>query len=68
MRRIEELGVSQYGLSTQNDTFNEPEAQRRVLEAERSIRDARLWIIAVISALASLASAIAAWVSAAKSP
>jgi hypothetical protein len=37
------------------------ELQRRVTEAERSIRESRLWIIALISAIASAVSAIAAW-------
>lgn len=37
------------------------ELQRRVLEAERHIREHRLWLVAVISAIASLVSAVAAW-------
>jgi hypothetical protein len=44
----------------------EYEIQRRVLEAERHVRDGRLWIVALVSAAASLVSAIGAWISAAK--
>jgi hypothetical protein len=35
--------------------------QRRVTEAERGIRESRLWILAAISAVASVLSAIAAF-------
>ena len=41
------------------------ELQRRVIDAERQQRESRLWILAVISAIASVVSAIAAWMSAA---
>jgi hypothetical protein len=34
--------------------------QRRVIEVERSIRESRLWIIALISAIASVVSALTA--------
>ncbi len=37
------------------------ELQRRVLDAERHIRENRLWLVAVISATASVVSALAAW-------
>lgn len=37
------------------------ELQRRVLEAERHLREHRLWLVAVFSAVASLVSAVAAW-------
>jgi hypothetical protein len=36
------------------------ELQRRVMEAERSIRESKLWILAIISAIASVLSAAAA--------
>jgi predicted transcriptional regulator len=39
----------------------EDELVRRIQEAARSIREARLWWIAVISAIASVVSALAAW-------
>ena len=50
------LCVSQLNLG--DDT---PELQRRVMEAQRHIRGHKLWIISLISAIASLVSAIAAW-------
>lgn len=56
-----ELGVSlheTYG----SRTLNEPELQRRILEAIRAQRDSWFWLLVLISALASLASALAAWV------
>lgn len=37
------------------------ELQRRVIEAERHLREHRLWMVALISAVASAISAIAAW-------
>lgn len=39
----------------------EEELIRRIHDATRSIREARLWWIAVISAIASVVSALAAW-------
>lgn len=39
----------------------EAEVIRRIHEAARSIREARLWWIALISATASVVSALAAW-------
>ena len=38
------------------------ELQRRLIEAERSHRESKLWLIAVISAIASVVSAITALV------
>ena len=37
------------------------EIQKRVIEAEKHIREHRLWIVALISAIASVISAAAAW-------
>jgi hypothetical protein len=42
----------------------EDELQRRYIEAVRHRREARLWVIALVSALAALASAVASVVSA----
>jgi hypothetical protein len=42
------------------------ELQNRVIEAKRSIREHRLWVLALISAIASVISAIAAWVAVSK--
>lgn len=55
-----ELGVSTDALYDGNGIFNEPELQRRVLEAERSLRENALWMLAFVSAIASVFSAIAA--------
>jgi hypothetical protein len=41
------------------------ELQQRVTEAERRIRESRMWIFAMVSAIASVLSAAAALVSAA---
>jgi hypothetical protein len=66
--RARELGVDVSGeLLTRSSSGRSPRApdfelQRRVIEAERSIRESRLWILAVISAVASVLSAIAALV------
>lgn len=60
-KRASELGVSSLELSDTKGNISEPELQRRVIEAERSLREHRLWIIALSSAIASIISAIAAW-------
>jgi len=70
--RARELGISLEGLPAQLtedpygrtgsiDHLNDPEIQRRLMEAERRIREGRLWFLAVISAVASVVSAAAAW-------
>ena len=59
--RALELGVSTTKDKAAHDNVSDAELQRRVLEAERSIRENRLWIVALLSALASIISAIAAW-------
>lgn len=69
MQRARELGVSTEsdgmvnvpGQGSVPTTAAEYEIQRRVLEAERHIREHRLWIVAFVSATASVVSAIAAW-------
>ena len=63
--RAREIGVSLDDLYS-GAVINEPELQRRVIEAERSLRESRLWLIALISAIASVVSAIAAWVAVGK--
>lgn len=67
-KRAEELGVSShelYGSRSEGrggpTTLDEPELQRRVMEAERSIREGRLWMVALVSAIAAAISAVAAW-------
>ncbi len=66
--RARELGVDVEGEPrTQSSSGRAPRAsdyelQRRVLEAERGIRESRLWLLAVISAIASVLSAAAAMI------
>ncbi len=64
--RAKELGVdikgppiTQSASGTQRRA-SDSELQRRVTEAERGIRESRLWWLAVISAVASVISAITA--------
>jgi hypothetical protein len=67
-RRAQELGVDIQGDAiTQSSSGRRPRAddaelQRRVMDAERSVRESRLWIVAFVSAIASVISAIAAWI------
>ena len=56
IKEAEKLCVSRLNLGD-----DVPELQRRVMDAQRHIRDNRLWIVAFMSALASIVSAIAAW-------
>ena len=60
LARARELGISEHDLYRESGP-NEAELQRRVLEAERAHRESRLWLVAVIAAIASLFSAVAAW-------
>ena len=55
------LGCSLSSTYTLGDKHIEEEVIRRIQEAARSIRESRLWLIALISAIASLFSALAAW-------
>lgn len=59
--RAEELGVSLSQLYDTKGHINEPELQRRVVEAERSIRESKLWVVAVVAAAAAVISALGAW-------
>ncbi|MBI5025564.1 MAG: hypothetical protein HZC12_02315 [Nitrospirae bacterium] len=65
-QRARELGVDIQGeLITQSsvgrhERASDYELQKRVIEAERSIRESRLWKLALISAIASVISAAAA--------
>ena len=60
-RYAKKLGVSINEIGTSSGLESEPELDRRILEKESSIREQRLWILAVISAFASVLSALAAW-------
>ena len=64
-KRADELGVPKDGPFTHSVAtrrVSDVELQRRVIEAERSVRESKLWLIATISAIASVVSAVAAWV------
>jgi hypothetical protein len=66
-KRARKLGVDTTGEPrTQSASGRSPRAadyelQRRVIETERSIRESRLWLLAVISAIASVISALSAF-------
>ena len=55
-KEVKKLGISQAEIGD-NDSL----LQHRILEAKRDIRESRLWIIALVSAIGSVTSAIAAW-------
>lgn len=56
------LGVSTHGtVDPTRGKTNIPELQSRIINAQRSIREGRLWWIALISAISSALSALAAW-------
>ena len=56
-----ELGCSLSSTYTSNGKHLDDEVIRRIQEAARSIRESRLWLVALISAIASFFSALAAW-------
>jgi hypothetical protein len=59
----QQLGVSTHGLVDPTDSkTNIPELQSRIINVQRSIREGRLWWIALISTVGSLLSALAAWI------
>ena len=66
-QRARELGVDIQGSphtgssSGARPRAEDHELQQRVIEAERANRESRLWLLALISALASVVSALAAW-------
>lgn len=55
------LGASLTSTYTSNGKHLEHEVVHRIREAARSKRESSLWLIAVISAVASVVSALAAW-------
>ena len=71
-KRARELGVDIEGEPrTQSSSGRAPRAsdselQHRVLEAERGIRESRLWILAVIAAVSSVISAATAIIAVAR--
>jgi len=61
-KRAIELNVSLSGLGFESgQPYDEYTLQQRVMVAEHSRRERNLWVIAVISAVASVFSAMAAW-------
>lgn len=66
-QRCRELGVDIEGdlifasSSGRHSRASDYELQRRLIDVKRSIRESRLWVVAVISAIASALSAGAAW-------
>ena len=65
-QRAREIGVDTQGgpitqsISGRHTRADDYELQKRVLEAEKSIRESRLWLIALVSAIASVVSALTA--------
>jgi hypothetical protein len=65
-RKAQKLGLDTMGdyitqsVSGRHNRATDAELQRRVIEAERAIRENRLWWIALISAIASVISAATA--------
>ena len=66
-KRCQELGIDitddPAAVSTRGSRSraSDAELQRRLIEAERSLREHRLWILAFVSAIASVVSAIVAF-------
>ena len=59
--RAKELGVSMDRTVDSDAGTNNAIVQERVMAAERHIRDGRMWMVALVSAIASFISALAAW-------
>lgn len=55
------LGVSMKHLHDSDANLLEPELQHRVLEVERTLRERRLYLVAIGAAVFSFFSALAAW-------
>lgn len=67
IKRCQELGINIDGNSWYNSSVGPTvlpavtaELQQRLIDRERSIREGRLWVIALISAIASVVSAVTA--------
>ena len=67
VRRCQQLGIDITGEPrTHSAAGSRPRAsdfelQRRLIETERFGRDRKLWVVALVSAVASVISAFAAW-------
>ena len=63
LKLAQELGVSTHGtLNPKTGRSDIPELQTRIINAQRAKREGRLWWVALISAVASMFSALAAWI------
>ena len=68
-QRARELGIDIQGSPRTGSSsgtcprVEDHELQQRVVEAERANRESRLWLLALISGVASVVSALAAWAS-----
>ena len=66
-KEAKKLGLSEEGWYEKRNgsiiggVFRESAVQARVRDAKRARRENRLWIVALISSLASFFSAVAAW-------
>lgn len=66
-KRCQQLGIDITGeprthsASGSRPRASDFELQRRLIEAERFGRDRKLWVVALVSAVASVISAFAAW-------
>ena len=70
IERAKQLGVSLYRedanvpigvMPIMAPVVSEFEIQNRVMQAEKHIREHRIWVIALISSITALISAVAAW-------
>ena len=61
MEYANRLGVSMKHLHDSDANLLEPELQHRVLEVERTLRERRLYLVAIGAAVFSFFSALAAW-------
>ena len=58
----QKLGVSTHGtVDPESGKTYIPELQSRIINMQRSIREGRFWWIALIAAISSALSALAAW-------
>jgi len=56
------IGVSTHGtVNPETGKTDIPELQSRIINAQRSIRESRLWWVAVFACISSVLSALAAW-------
>jgi hypothetical protein len=71
-RRARDLGVDIEGDPITQSSMGRAkraadyDLQRRVMDAERSVRESRLWLLAVIAAVASVVSAVTAIIAVAR--